>query len=182
LAWRGSARHGKGPGDEPPGKFFSGVHHMVSPILRQKVRGRHISPVPQGWGGIPESLRRWKVHHFGQSPIPPGYRFDGKVAKIPLKHQSNKELQDIIEQRMIKEMNAEAPGRRKDFLVNRYNYWVQNGRPVYGQPGPRSKPSEFRLTNKESTLWMDEVEDAHPRSKRRIYLKDVIGSDGEGRR
>jgi len=125
------------------------------------------------WPGVDDSLRKWKVKELGQSRIPPGYKMRGPMAKIPLNHKSNKEQQDIIEHKMLKEMAQESgPSPRLEFLKDRYDRWLANGRPVYGSPGAGSRPNDFRDTNRAGGAWMDEIEDDHPRKLRKVDLRE----------
>jgi len=126
------------------------------------------------WPGIDDSLRRWKVKELGQSRVPPGYKMQGPMAKVPLNHKSHKATQDIVERKMIREMNQETAGPRLDFLKDRYDQWVANGRPVYGDPGPNSRPNDFRYTNRAGGAWMDDVTDDDPKRLRKVDLRDRL--------
>lgn len=117
--------------------------------------------------------QRYKQHSPEQSPVAPGYKLSEKHQKVPLDHMSYKPMQDFIERKMIEEIRNTEPGKRRDYLMKKYESWVANGRPTYGMPGKNANKNEWVKTNKDSPIWMDEVEGMDPKHRKRIDLRDV---------
>lgn len=148
-------------------------------IVRRKVRGRQVARSPLSWPGLGPMFAATKRKSVADSPIAPGYKHVG-IVKIPIRHQSYKPLQDRVDRQMQEEIRRTPPGRRKDFLIRSYNYWVQNGRPTYGSPGKRSRKNDWTRTQAKGLgVWADGVTDDRPTRTKRLKAADVTGVDPE---
>jgi hypothetical protein len=131
------------------------------------------------WGSMPRNL--YKQRAFSQSPVPPGYRLTKKHQKVPTDHQSYKPMQDALNESMLREIRNTEPGKRRDYLIAKWEAWVANGMPTWGSPGKNADKNEWHKTQaKGSGVWQDEVEDQHPRQKRRYNLADLYPEYAEG--
>jgi hypothetical protein len=157
---------------------------------RKKVYGRQVAPAtfgasaydtpfaPRKFHSLPDmttilNRKRYKQRDPGDPPIAPGYKLSKKHQKVPLDHQSYKPMQDFIEHRRRKRIKSMPAGKDRDYLIEELEEWIANGRPTYGQPGRNAKKNDWVKTNKESTAWMDEVEDMDPKHRKRMDLRDI---------
>ena len=118
-----------------------------------------------------------RIQHTYESAIPRSGKLTEKAQKIPLEDMSHKGQQDAIERMKRREIDLRPRGWKRDLKIEELEKWLANGRPVWGTPNPkhpRHDKNEWRKTNKESTLWMDEVEDRDPKHRKRVDIRDMF--------
>lgn len=130
--------------------------------------------LPQ-WGSLPEDLRAMKMKSFNDPKIPPGRKFT-HVQKIPLEHQSSKEMQDEIERIMRRNIREARGGPNHQFLLEKYEWWLANGKPTMSpQHGGAVNKHDQRLTQgKGSGVWQDDIEHTDPKHRKRVDISDLV--------
>lgn len=129
-------------------------------------------------GGV-SKRQMMKQKEWTDSPIAPGFKHTS-LAKVPYGHQSHKATQDSVEEGKMREIRNCPSGARRDYLIEDLYYWQQNGRPVYGDQGPKSNKNDYRETQgKARGIWEDTITDEAQKT-RRFKVDDLVAKAKEG--
>ena len=129
----------------------------------------------KGWKDTHPYRRAMKGRKLTDPLIPKGYKHTS-IGQHKANHMSYKPMQDQIEEWYKKEIRRTERGPRRDYLINDYHFWIQNGRPTgvdqqAARANPKMKHKMRRTDHNASPIQRDFVHDQEDKRIKRLLRR-----------